>query len=185
MQSKGEDPEDHVSFGDFHTVRDPKPIHKNLKVLRERSKKSVKSIGSLGNMVILTARSPGALDSIRHTMREHGYPPIMALSAQSFPGASVAERKKNAIRTLLKGGQYTNLEFFDDSLPNIKLVEELAQDFPRVKFTLRHVGNIKTSEANAMPRRNVPHRLDLELLKMAQDLDNLGYFELADDIDRL
>jgi hypothetical protein len=76
-----------------------------------------------------------------------------------FAGSNTAEKKKNAIRQLLKTG-CDYLEFFDDAISNINLVGELQSEFPNTKIRLRPISYGKNILGASMPRKNVPHRVD-------------------------
>ncbi len=149
-----------LNFEDFLTIKNPKPITKNLRIFGNIL------LHSPENLFILTARGGGTNKSdIKNIIDEYFAPilpetgfdigRIITRNEQQHLKGDTAEKKKN---TLIELQDYTGLNqihFMDDSASNI----EKAKEIPGVRARLVTKEDTKIA-GKTMPRENVPHRVD-------------------------
>lgn len=173
---------------DFHTVREPQPIPQTHQILRNVTQKIYNpSIPTTSSVYILTARESSSIPGIENILGEYGFPSIPIITSDMVGGDSTADKKKNAVRSLLNTGRYNGVEFFDDASSNLSTVEELTGEFPNVRFRLRLVGYGKQIvSSNKMSTKNSSNDTDiLDDLRIAQQMDDFKFFSLADKFDNL
>ncbi len=164
LPSKNITPEDYknafLNFEDFQSIKNPRPITKNLRIFGNIL------LHSPDNLFILTARGGGTNKADIKNLIDEYFAPILpetgfdigriiTKTEQQHIKGDTAEKKKN---TLIELKDYTGLEqvhFMDDSASNI----EKAKEVPGVRARLVTKQDQKTAENN-MPRENVPHRVD-------------------------
>jgi len=131
--------EDHheLDFSEFHSLeilKAGKLIDWVLDILKSTMKKG-KAVG------IITARSDW--DVIVEFLIHHGIlinrDFVFAVSdnRHGFTG-SIAERKKQALLEFVEMG-FTNFQFFDDNLENLRLAKEISREIPEVKMKTTHI----------------------------------------------
>lgn len=127
------DPKDKIDLSDFQNSKLIKPQPTEFLI-----NKVPKIIGQDADILILTARSN--TDGIKEFLSSYLHPHkfIIKGGGPNFNKDQVASMKKNVINDLSK--DYDEILFYDDSVENIDLVEELKN--PKIKTHL-----IKTKRA--------------------------------------
>lgn len=121
------EPEDVFDFREFRELIDPRPIDRNLGLLRE----ALDDPGS--SVAIVSARSvPGPIEAFLDIMGLTGID-VNAL-ADADPRA-----KADWVHRALSSGRFRELVFYDDSLRNVKAVSELSATWPTIVFRCHHV----------------------------------------------
>lgn len=192
------------TYEDFEEVKNPRPIHFMVKKIK-------KAVSSNHPTVILTARETSNTPSIHDALNNHGVNSVPVFSSSDYHGSSTPERKKKAIETMISDGNYCEVRLYDDSEANINSLLELIDEYSHIKFRLYLVKHGKSILRNKMSQKKQPipstkknqpksnresmlfNRLSkkedfeatLDHLKIAQHMDNLKLFQLADEFDGL
>lgn len=119
-------PGDQFDFTDFTKLINPKVIKWTANILR--------NLVSAGReVVILTARADAA--PVAQFIEEIGLPPIEIVAL----GDSNPLKKSGYIAKRIEEDNFTEVEFFDDSVKNVKAVMDLQPMYPQTKIISRHV----------------------------------------------
>lgn len=131
-------PDDDLDFEDFKTLKNPTEISWTLNILR-----SVVRTG--GDAIILTARGDEAKPHIEEFLRSVGVPGIEVVTL----GDSNPMMKAAHVAARIEEFGYNFVEFFDDSVKNVRAVERMiANRYPDVTVKARHV--VHRSEGHRM-----------------------------------
>ena len=192
------------TYEDFEEVKNPRPIHFMVKKIK-------KAVSSNHPTVILTAREKSNTPSICKALTSHGIDSVPVFSSSDYHGSSTPERKKKAIETMISSGNYFEIRLYDDSEANINSLLELIDKYSHIKFRLYLVKHGKSILRNKMSQEKQPiptskknqskssqhsmlfartstkedYEATLDHLKIAQHMDNLKLFQLADEFDGL
>ena len=125
-----EKPGDVFDFTDFSKMlRNPKTIKQNANLLKKQLEKASKT--SARKVVILTARSVGY--PIRHFLKTLGMDVEVIAVGDANP-----QKKADWIEgQILKG--YDTIYFMDDSMKNVKAIQDLEKKYPNVTIKAKKV----------------------------------------------
>jgi hypothetical protein len=123
------EPGDEFDYSDFSNVINPEAIHWTQNILQK-----VISKRGPGAAVILTARGISAAPAIRDYLKDIGINDIEIITL----GNSDPQLKADWIYEKAQSGEYSEIEFFDDSYKNIKAVKNLPE-VPGVNIIARHI----------------------------------------------
>lgn len=119
-------PGDQFDFTDFTKLIDPQIIKWTANILRNL-------VAAGRDVVILTARESS--EPVAQFIKEIGLPPIEIIAL----GDSNPLKKSEYIAKRIEEDNLDEVEFFDDSVKNIKAVMDLKPKYPNTKIILRHV----------------------------------------------
>lgn len=123
------EPGDEFDYSDFSNVINPEAIRWTQNILQ----KIIRKRGP-GAAVILTARGILAAPAIRDYLKDIGINDIKIITL----GNSDPQLKADWIYEKAQSGEYSEIEFFDDSYKNIKAVKNLPE-VPGVNIIARHI----------------------------------------------
>lgn len=120
-------PGDKFNFKEFSSIiKNARPIQTNINRLKQAaSKPNVKT-------TILTARGIGY--PVKQYLKKNFDLDVYVVAL----GDGNPQKKADWIESQIKKG-YTDIEFIDDSIKNVKAVEALKQKYPNIKLDVEHV----------------------------------------------
>jgi len=121
-------PGDVFDFGDFEKLVNPKEIRQIANIL----KRIVRKRGPEGAVMLTARANPDPVTEFLHDIKLYGID-VMAL------GSADPQAKADYIAHRIESDNLTHVEFFDDSLKNVRAVKELISLYPNVNFKVRHV----------------------------------------------
>jgi len=116
------DPNDITDFSEFDKLINPRPIKWTMDILRKSKEK-----GGKRKTVILTARS--VWKPIKDYLRKKLGTDVFVINL----GTGSPQAKSDYIEKEIKRG-YNDVEFFEDSIKNIRAVDSLKKKYPNVKI---------------------------------------------------
>jgi len=119
---------DIFDFGDFEKLVNPKEIRQVANIL----KRIVRKRGPEGAVMLTARANPDPVTEFLHDIKLYGID-VMAL------GSADPQAKADYIARRIEDDDLTHVEFFDDSLKNVRAVETLISLYPSVDFKVRHV----------------------------------------------
>ena len=145
-------PGEEFDFGEFRNAekfrRESKPIVPMIAKL-----KAILHNAGDSKVIMLTARADfDDKKTFLNTFRDLGIDMSRVYVHRTGNlGGSPAENKKVFIRQYLDTGKYSRVRLYDDAMSNIKMFNQIAKDYPDVKFypyLVTHDGRIKTVREN-------------------------------------
>lgn len=136
-------PGEQFDFGEF---RDAEKFRSESQPIRPMIAKLKSILNSAGNarVIMLTARADfDDKQKVLDTFARYGIDMsrVHIYRAGNLPGDAIpAEKKAVYVRRFLDSGQYNSVRLYDDSMSNLRVFKELAQEYPSVKFGAYYVG---------------------------------------------
>jgi len=119
---------DVFDYSDFEKLINPKQIRKVLNIM----KRIVSKRGPEGAIMLTARANPEPVTEFLNKNNLYGIEVIALGSADPLAKADHIARR-------IEKDNLTHLEFFDDSLKNVKAVEALVDVYPDVDFKVRHI----------------------------------------------
>ncbi len=114
-----------------------------------------------GKVIMLTARADfDDKDTFLQTFKDHGIDmnKIHVHRAGNLPGDSKpAEKKAVWVRRYLDTGKFNQVSLYDDSISNLRVFKELADEYPDIVFHAYHIsghGDVNQLEERKKKKRN-------------------------------
>ena len=181
-------PGEEFDFGEFRNAekfrRESKPMPRMIAKL-----KAILANAGDSKIIMLTARADfDDKETFLNTFRDLGIDMSRVhVHRAGNLGGSPAQNKAVWIKKYLDTGKYTRVRLYDDAMSNIKMFNQIAKDYPDIKFypyLVTHEGGITTIREevnidNKSGRGHVPNNSEVDYFGMRVKMKPSTFIKLA------